>query len=831
MRKLLVLLAATAAVALAALAWMSPSAPPSRGADGDDERIDLGRLARTEKPGALPASADEAGLRTVEVEAAEGPGHRASAEVETLATGELVAFVLATCGREDEPVTGLSVARARSGEDRLKTLPELRPFGRPGLYEVRWPASRGGLDLVLEAEGLLPAAVGALVPCSADAPRAVRLAQPASLAVRLSGYRPAEGARVELFLRRDARRGAAAAELPWTGEAAVVFEDLPAGLASVAAVVPGAPPAHLPSIRLREGARTVVELDAPRGEAVRGTVVEVGTERPLAGVRVELQPLVSGLSDREERAPFDAVVTAGDGRFSFNGAPVGKARALLTTEDGVRVHRDFVIIEGNGARELSLRVQPSASLAGRVLGRSEDLKGLELAVVASGDAGRVVGSAVSGRPMARHSGIAVEVEAGGRFTAERVPAGRQLLLLARVAGTGTITTLEIPARLRPGEHREGVEIALREPPLRSFSVTDRGDRPIERIEVRFEERLAGGTAWTEGIALESASGRYEVTGRAHGARRIRVDADGFTAVTAGWREGEAPAIRMRGRRDVHVVVLDDLGRALDRARVRALVDEEAQSGKKRRGGSEARDGCDRYGRATLDLDPEHRWRLMVSADGHHDAGPYFVERTDDVPREAPLAVRLERRKEPELGVVRGEIVRAGTGGPIFDLEFTGLRGGTWRVDGTAFELRGLRPGKFDIRATSGGFLTASIPVRTLSAGEEVDVGVIRVRPATRVEVSVLDHLGRRPRGLRVRLLRLPADKGGRDDLPRRVELDEDPRRRGRFQARGVGRASWRLVVEQGRKRLHSQTVSLTQARQAISVELPAPVASEGKAGG
>ena len=164
-------------------------------------------------------------------------------------------------------------------------------------------------------------------------------------------------------------------------------------------------------------------------------------------------------------------------------------------------------------------------------------------------------------------------------------------------------------------------------------------------------------------------------------------------------------------------------------------------------------------------------------------------------------------------------------------EFTGLRGGTWRVDGTAFELRGLRPGKFDIRATSGGFETASIPVRTLSAGEEVDVGEIRVRPATRVEVSVLDHLGRRPRGLRVRLFRLPADRGGRDDLPRRVELDEDPRRRGRFEASGVGRANWRLVVEQDRKRLHSRTVSLTQTRQAIRVELPAPGTSGGKTGG
>ena len=39
-----------------------------------------------------------------------------------------------------------------------------------------------------------------------------------------------------------------------------------------------------------------------------------------------------------------------------------------------------------------------------------------------------------------------------------------------------------------------------------------------------------------------------------------------------------------------------------------------------------------------------------------------------------------------------------------------------------------------------------------------------------------------------------------------------------------------LVVEQGRKRLHSQTVSLKRTRQMIRVELPAPGASESAGG-
>lgn len=822
MRTLLLLLAALAAAGLAVLAWtMLGAAPPGGGAQrSGDPR---GAREARDVDGALAGlRAEEEALAAPEVSLLPGGDERAAAVVDAERVGQHAAYVLAISGPEDEPVAALSVGRSRLAGERLRVPPELSATERPGVFEVRWPATAASLDLVLEADGLMSCAVGALAPGEIDEPRVARFVRPASLAVHLTGYPAVEGAHVELFPRRDARRGSFAADLPWTGDGPVVFEGLRAGLASVAAVVPGAPPAHLAGIRLREGARTVVEIEAPRGEEVRGTIVEVGTERPLAGVRVQLQPLVSGLADREERAPFDAVVTGANGRFSFDGAPVGKARALLTTADGVRVNRDFVIIEGNGAREIKLRVQPSASLAGRVIGRAEDREGLELAVVAKGDAGQVIGGALSGRPLARRSGVAVEIQPDGTFLAEQVPAGRELLVVARHGKTGALSSLEVLPPLSPGERREGAELALRTPPVRQFSVTDRGDRPIESVVVRFEERLAGATAWTDGVPLESPSGSYELTGRAQGARRIRVDAEGYTSVVAGWNEGEAPVLRMRGRRDVHVVVLSREGTTLSRARVRAVAEVHQEPGKKRRGGPQARDGCDRYGRANLDLDPEYRWRLTVEADGHEAAGPFFVDRADDLPFDAPLVVRLEPEEAPELGVVRGEIVRFGSGGPIFDLDFDGLRGGTWRVDGTAFELRGLRPGRFDIKARSGGFETVRVPVESLEPGQEVDVGVLRARPATQVEVRVVDHRGRRQRGHRVRLLRLPANRGGRDDLPRRVDLPEDRRRRGSYAAKGVGRAKWRLTVEQGRKRVHSRIVTLKEARQLIQVKLAAP---------
>lgn len=826
MRALLAAFAVLAALGLGLLAWSTLEAAPAatEGTGGTWTAREDGR------PGdGVPAGLDketgtgaEKSLSPV-ASRLDGPDGRAAAEVEAASVGEHAAFVLALGNRDGEPVAGLTIERAEGGGRRLSRVPEARATGRPGLYEVRWPASSPSLDLMVEAKGYLPAAIGGLMPGDEAVPHEVRLERPASLAVHLTGYPVVKGGKVELFKRKDARRGGPWAERPWTGEGPVVFEDLPTGTFSLAAVVPGAPPAHLSSIELRAGSRTVVEIDAPRGEGVRGTVVAVGSERPVKGVKVELQPLISGLADREERAPFGEVVTGADGRFEFDGAPVGRAQVILSTEDGARVSREIVVIEGNGAREIKLRVRPSGSLAGRVVGPKAALAQLEVAVVAKGDARLVAGRAFGRRPLVARAGVAVEVSEAGTFTAEKVPAGRELLVIARRKDDGSVSVAEVTEVLKSGERREGVELYLRPPSVRQFQVTDRAGVPISPIEVAFEERIAGGSDWTGSKRLESASGIYQAAGLSEGARRIRVEAEGYTSVLASWTEGEIPIFELRGRRDVHVLVVGDHGRALPRARVVATAELDAPDEQgKRKGAPRARDGCDRFGRARLDLDPGFAWRVSVSAPGYATAGPFRVEPHDTLSFDAPLVVRLEPDEALEYAVVRGELVRFGTGGPLFDVEFDGLRGGTWRLDGTAFELRGLRPGRAKISARSPSFESVQLPLSTLEPGQEVDVGVLRVRPATRLEVTVKDHRGKRARKLRVRLQRLAPARGGRDDLPRRVELRENGKSPGTYASGGVGRAKWRLTVEQGGKRVHARVVDLKKARQRVEVRLPAP---------
>ena len=93
MRRLLLLL--TAAAAAAVLAWVSMTAPPAPDEDEPEGGSHPGRAVRIEQPEMVATDAAQANLGAVEFEGAGGGGTRATAELETLSAGELVAFVLA----------------------------------------------------------------------------------------------------------------------------------------------------------------------------------------------------------------------------------------------------------------------------------------------------------------------------------------------------------------------------------------------------------------------------------------------------------------------------------------------------------------------------------------------------------------------------------------------------------------------------------------------------------------------------------------------------------------------------------------------------------------
>lgn len=791
------------------------------GADAGPFSAQVSGPEALERAAGAPAAGLE--LQPVEAEAVELSAGREAAPMgaEAPAWAELRVRAVDSLSREgveQVEVRGASLAGARFHGDIECTA---EPGG--GAYLIRWQGP-AAVDFQLKAPGYLRASVNATAARASDEVALVELVRPATLIVHADGFTVAERGTIEIYLGKDARRGSPIERQAWKGEGSTVFDGLQPGTVTVVMTVPGCPPGSVHGVPLLVGETAEVTVSPPLGEVVQGVVLETGSGDPMEDVTVSVRPEVSGLSASRERAPFPAVLSDRAGRFSVTGVPVGRAVITLQGPGGTRVDREVVVIEGNASREHRLRMKGAGALSGRVGGKEAFSEGDGVLVLAKGDARSIIGALLkASSSLAKARGTFAPLGPDGSFAAESVPAGRQLLVIHR-ADSGTISFVEVREPLKVGESRTGVLLELEDPPLRSFRVTDTGGAAVESIEVAFEERLAGAAGWSSWAAMTSVSGQYVCEGLAPSARRVRVRAEGYASAAARWRDDETPTIELRTSRYVPFVVVGTHGRALRGARLRAesVLGGPAEPGKQKATVHLRRAKTDRYGWASIELDPAFTWRVTALLPGYETGGPVLVNPDDGGQGATPFRVVMEVKVEPEPATVRGRIVRAGSGAPIFDLDFVGLRGGTFRVDGADFEIRGVRPGKAVITAQSGGFETVQLPIESLRPGETVDVGVIPVRPATRLEVTVKDAAGKRARGAKVTLHRLPPAKGGRADLPSRIRIPEANGTRGLYRKSGVGRAKWRLVVQQGRNPSASRIVTLSGSRQRIQIRLEGP---------
>ncbi len=749
-----------------------------------------------------------------------GEAGREAAPASADLSGWATLRIRAIDGLTRDGVTGARIRRASSAGVRFRGDIACTPKETDGEYELRWrgPAL---LDFEVDAPGFLRASVNAIAATASEDVALVEMVRPARLIVHADGFTATAPGSVELYRGKDARRGSPMERQPWKGKRSLVFEELSPGTVTVVMTVEGCPPGSAPGVVLMAGKTAEVTVSASQGESVQGMVVEASTEVPLSDVTVRIRPEVSGLSQGNERAPFPAATTDLSGRFLVKGIPVGRAVVTLEGPGGARVEREIVVREGSASREIRLRMTGTGTLSGRVQGSGGFRPGDGVLVVPKGDARSVMGALLNPKSdLSKARGTFAALQPDGSFTAESVPCNRQLLALHR-AEAGMISFADVTEPLQLGESRTGVVLEVQDRPRRNFRVVDTAGRPVASIEVAFEERIFGATGWSAWAHLESASGSYTYEGRVPEARRVRVRTEGYAPVAARWRDGEVPTFEIRKARYVPFVVVGEHGRALRGVRVSAesVPEGAVEPGRKKRRVRMRRANTDRYGSASIELDPGMTWRVTTLQSGYEMGGPVLVHADDGGEGATPFRVVMETKIEPEPATVRGRLVRAGSGATIADLDFVGLRGGTFRVNGPEFEIRGLPPGKTTITARSGGFESVQLPVQILRAGESVDVGVISVRPATLVEVTVTDAGGKRAKGAKVSLHRLPPAKGGRADLPQKVSIPEAKGARGVFRRSGVGRAKWRLVVQRGKGQRESRIVSLSGARKRIQVRL------------
>ena len=751
-------------------------------------------------------------------------------------------------------VGGEAGAEAGAGADP-EELPELRSFdvrvAAPGYVG----AAATGVDARLEAEPAASDAQG--MDRDAGPVREVTLYAAGSLVLDVLQVPSTAVGEMALWFQPSARNRSPDLKLSWPVTAAeaksrgvtvapsaggatrLVFSDLPPGPLSVALAVVGSPVAMQQALTLQSGEQLQESLQLAEGEMANGIVRDLERKTPFAGVTVVLSPKVEGLNERLDRLPYPPQVTDERGAFSFSGLPLGDLEIELHTPDGAKHPRKVVILKGNIARRHELNVRGSASLAGKVnVAEGLSFSGLKVLVTTAEDAAGVRAKKKGFSVRDKFgSGVFAEVDLStGEFVAEAVPSGRQLVVHAIAEGSAyAIARL---SALKLGETMEGIEISLEPRPAVRFRVEAANGEAVTAVTVNFkgsiEAGLPGGetrvvSRWSPAEDLELRSdGLFTATPRVTTPEKVRVRWDGRAHDEFDWPGGDLDAI------PTFTIVPDPLvlvevrgsdGVAVPGARIRASVPKSVPSPRKSGKGLTTFADTDDFGRAYLRLPlgddgtVPSPLDLRVTARGYSSTEGLEVSERDALPGPARV-VLLERAEFLEPALITGRLVR-GNGEALLAPRFDGLRGGAAHVDGHAFELRGIRPGRVRVIAHCDLFESTSFPKLDLRPGERYDVGEIEMRPATILSVTVKDSKGRTVKDAQVQLLRLPAAKAGRKGLPRRVKFPGKPDSRRTFTRRNIPRAKWRLVVKHRGHVTHDAQLWLAKAKQQVRVRLKA----------
>ena len=225
---------------------------------------------------------------------------------------------------------------------------------------------------------------------------------------------------------------------------------------------------------------------------------------------------------------------------------------------------------------------------------------------------------------------------------------------------------------------------------------------------------------------------------------------------------------------------------------------------------------DAYGAFRFHDIPPGLYQVRASSYGWQleEATPELVE----VPGTTELALTMVPNDRPERFSIRG-VVDLQEGGVADRLSIRGLQGGHLEIDGATFLATGLTPTRHRLRVGHPGYGTITVgPIDPLP-GQEIDLGQIRLEPATLLTVRVTDKDGKSVDRATVRLDPLPADKGGIGQGASPIRLGST--RRGRYQAHAKAFA-WRLVVKhEGHAVYRKRIVVEPQETQSLRAKLQA----------
>ncbi len=849
-RFLLVLLGGLCALGLGALAFFTDPVPSSDRGPGRGSQVAAPLVPGRGLAGVEGRDAERPGVDTpaggAEPTRSALRAARGQDDGEPSTSPERLARLRVTAADGGALVPGVELERVWDEDDR-RIRDVALTGGSDGILELRW---RGGaiLDIELGAPGFErvtvvdvaadpavgPAVDPAVDPAAGPAggPAAVvevALRRGVTLTVSSEGFE--EGTEGLLLLYRSLNAdGRTTHRQRWELHEALTVEVSPGPLSAVL-VVPGMLPSSHRGLNVGPGEQMSLVFTATEGERMRGRVVEKSTRQPLAGVKVQARPAVAGVErGKAGRLAYPPVVTGDDGRFEIEGLPLGPLDLSLAPGFGPPVIRRLTVTEGEAVRTRDLAIGGAAAISGRVrCGEGVDPEGLTVLILAPGELGRLSpdpakGGAVLVDGESRRRGAVAEVLEDGSFRCETAPAGRPVGVLAQAGAAMGFVRLDGP--LLPGEEREGIELELTRPDLAVLRVVNDLDEPVSAVEISARLVLTGsaeggvGAMWSRAQQYQDAAGRFETGFPADAIRRVRLSAEGHLPLHTSWpMVGGAPApeptLQMVACSPLELLVLDEYRFAVKGARIEAWPDDlSAKDAGSRRLLRTAR--CDGRGRATLELDRAvGDWIVRARASGHRDGEEIRWSKG----RAGELRMVLQREPRPAPASISGRLVRLGDGSPIPGLRFGGLRGGVAVLDGADFELKGIRPGRVQIVAEAPGYERVRLPVDQLEPGQAVEISELHTQTTARVRVTVSDRAGNWPRKAKVRLLRIGEDRGGRQDVPKKITFPAVGDAEGGFEHGGVPRTRWLLAVDHPQYARFREIVAVRSRRSEFEVTL------------
>ncbi len=721
------------------------------------------------------------------------------------------------------PIGGAQVVLVH-GEQRAESVTDDQ-----GRFRLTWPAEWEG-DLSVHHPAYVDRTRPAIDP---ESFQHFALVPSGSIRARvLRGGAPLAGARLRLWYSSAGRFiDEPLAEGESAADGSFAFEDLEAGIYAICAEAEGHPPAEQVAVVVSRGSATDLLLSVPSPSSFAGRVLLRSTREPVAGLRVRARSVLPALP----RPLFVGGEASGrcdeEGNFRLEGLASGEARLVIELPWGGVLRRPIEVSGEESANPAVFLVDRPGRLRGTIRdSRGSPIPGARLVLRLPTAKSRLdhgpVGSVeeTSAESAGLFAGLdggepaltlgtrrIVVADAEGNYDASDLPPGVALGLIALPpAGENSLSASDPDwVLLRPAGTLEH-DFVLPSARRLHGRVIDGEGQGLAEVRVVASLDIAGVRKGRKGVELgdlrfvplstvvTDAQGRFVFDGLPSKAVRLTAEAPEYIGPSllvdpmAGSLEHPVQLI-LQGSLDVSGRVTDPWGYGIPGVRVDCVTihTEVVPSGGL--GPSPPKvtvrkeTHTDGAGTFRLEGFPPGECQIKVQKRGYERSKPRRVTVAGGW-----VEITLRPRPLSIPGTLVGELVAAGTGKALPDIEFFGVHGRV-RFEGTHFRIEGVSPGSLHIEARAKGFERIRFPRIRLQEGGLVDLGRYEVRRTAGIELDLRSSQGGIVTGAQAVLVRRDRTPSPGVILPEKVPLRYDPRTK-HYQVQGVSPCEWKLRI-------------------------------------